>query len=52
MLDLSPDVEARLTRVAQFYQLSPERYCEIILNRAFQRLVDDSPNLSHLVDLP
>jgi len=51
LLDLDPAVEATLTRVAEWYNIGPERYCEIILNRAFDQLVTDNSNLDHLIEL-
>ena len=50
-LDLDPSVEATLNRVAEFYNITPERYCEVILTRAFDELVSTCPNAAHLVEL-
>jgi hypothetical protein len=50
--DIDPATLARLVRVASWYRVSPARYTEIILNRAFDELVDSSPNCAYLVELP
>jgi len=50
--DLDPAVEATLIRVADWYSVSPARYCDIILTRAFDELVSACPNAAHLVELP
>jgi hypothetical protein len=51
VLDLDPAVESRLNRVAEWYNLPPERYTEIVLTRAFDALIEDNPNLEFLVEL-
>jgi hypothetical protein len=51
MLELDPIVMARLVNVAEWYGISPARYCEVVLTRAVDSLVADNPNLDYLTEL-
>jgi hypothetical protein len=50
-LRLDPAIVERLNRVARFYRMPPARFVELILQREFDRLVDDSPNIAGLLEL-
>jgi predicted HicB family RNase H-like nuclease len=50
-MTLSPELQYQLTIAAQLYGISEQRWIEIVLQAAIDRMVSENPNLEESFDL-